>query len=71
MNIAWLGCGLMGAPMVRRLLGAGFSVTVWNRTASKAQALQADGAQLASTAAQAAAQADLVFTMLEHGGVVE
>lgn len=71
LNIAWLGCGLMGAPMVRRLLGAGFSVTVWNRTATKAQALQADGAQVAATAAQAVAQADLVFTMLEHGGAVE
>ncbi|WP_374594024.1 NAD(P)-dependent oxidoreductase [Aquabacterium sp.] len=71
LNIAWLGCGLMGAPMVRRLLGAGFPVTVWNRTASKALALQGDGARVATTAAQAVASADLVFTMLEHGGVVE
>lgn len=71
LNMAWLGCGLMGAPMVRRLLGAGFAVTVWNRTASKAQALQAAGARPADTPAQAVAQADLVFTMLEHGGVVE
>ncbi len=57
--------------MVRRLLGAGFPVTVWNRTASKALALQGDGARVATTAAQAVASADLVFTMLEHGGVVE
>lgn len=71
LNIAWLGCGLMGAPMVKRLLAAGFAVTAWNRTPSKAQALQAHGASVALTPAQAVAQADLVFTMLEHGGVVE
>jgi 2-hydroxy-3-oxopropionate reductase len=57
--------------MVRRLLGAGFAVAVWNRTASKARALQGAGARVAATPALAVAGADLVFTMLEHGGVVE
>lgn len=61
----------MGAPMVRRLLGAGFSVTVWNRSPAKAQALQPFGAKPVATAAEAVCGADLVFTMLEHGGVVE
>jgi len=65
-----LGCGLMGSPMSRRLLAAGFSVTVWNRTRAKAEALQASGAQVADTPFEAATQADIVITMLEHGGVV-
>jgi len=49
-----LGCGLMGSPMSRRLLAAGFSVTVWNRTRAKAQALQAAGARVADTPFEAA-----------------
>lgn len=61
----------MGAPMVRRLLGAGFSVTAWNRTASKAEALRVSGASVARSPAEAVAGADLIFTMLEHGGIVE
>lgn len=70
-RIALLGCGLMGTPMARRWLAAGLPLTVWNRTAAKAQALAADGAQVAVTPADAAAQADVVVTMLEDGPVVE
>lgn len=68
--IAFLGTGLMGAPMVRRLLGAGFAVTVWNRDGSKAEALAADGARVAATAAEAAQGAEIVFTMLSDGTAV-
>ncbi|MCH2241955.1 MAG: NAD(P)-dependent oxidoreductase [Aquabacterium sp.] len=57
--------------MSRRLLAAGFPLTVWNRTAAKALALQADGAQVADTAAQAVSTADVVITMLEHGPATE
>lgn len=70
-QIAFLGTGLMGAPMVRRLLGAGFAVRVWNRDSAKAQALVADGAELADTPAQAVAGAGVVFTMLSDGPAVE
>ncbi|TQS70855.1 NAD(P)-dependent oxidoreductase [Rhodobacteraceae bacterium] len=70
-KIAFLGTGLMGAPMVRCLLGAGFGVTVWNRAPSKAQALIADGAVCAPSAAEAVAGADVVFTMLSNGAAVE
>ena len=66
-----LGCGLMGAPMTRRLLAAGFSVKVWNRTRAKADVLQSAGALVADSPAQAVARADIVITMLEHGKVVE
>jgi 3-hydroxyisobutyrate dehydrogenase-like beta-hydroxyacid dehydrogenase len=71
MQISLLGCGLMGTPMARRLLAAGLPLTVWNRTASKAQALGAEGAQVAATPAEAVRHADVVITMLEHGGTVE
>ena len=70
-KITVLGTGLMGAPMARRLLGAGFPVTVWNRTRAKAEALAGDGAKIAETAADAAAEADIAITMLENGPITE
>lgn len=69
-RISLLGCGLMGAPMARRLATAGFPLTLWNRTRAKADALADTGARMADTPAQAVADADIVITMLEHGGVV-
>ena len=60
----------MGEPMVRRLLQAGYSVTVWNRTLSKAQILCAAGAVLASTPADAVADAQIIISMLEAGPIV-
>lgn len=70
LNIALLGCGLMGHPMARRLLAAGHSLTAWNRTRSKAETLVADGAKLADTPADAVAQADIVIAMLQDGQAV-
>ncbi|QFY61014.1 NAD(P)-dependent oxidoreductase [Rhizobium grahamii] len=70
-SIAFLGTGLMGAPMARRLLDAGFAVTVWNRDATKAQALAKDGAVVAETPSLAARGAAVVFTMLSDGKAVE
>ena len=70
MHIALLGCGLMGQPMARRLMQAGHTLTVWNRTRSKAQALSPDGARVADSPALAVAQADIVITMLDNGDVV-
>lgn len=69
-QIAFLGTGLMGAPMVRRLLNAGHHVTVWNRDPAKARALQADGAVCAPSPAQAVANAAVVITMLTDGAAV-
>ena len=62
-SIALLGTGIMGAPMVRNLAAAGFDLSVWNRTAAKAEAL-ADVATTYPTAAQAVVGADAVITML-------
>ncbi len=69
-KIAFLGIGLMGAPMVRRLLQGGFPVTVWNRTHDKAVALDQDGACVASTPADAVEGVDIVVTMLSDGPAV-
>lgn len=68
--IALLGTGAMGFPMAQRLCQAGFTVHVWNRTASKAAPLQPLGAVLHPTAAEAAAQATHVISMLENGPVM-
>ena len=70
-KIAFLGIGLMGAPMARNLLAGGFKVTVWNRDSAKAQALAAAGAKVAPSPAAAAKGAGTVITMLASGPVVE
>jgi 3-hydroxyisobutyrate dehydrogenase-like beta-hydroxyacid dehydrogenase len=64
MNIAFLGLGNMGSHMARNLLRAGNSVTVWNRTLSKADELRPDGAKVASSVAEATRGADIVMTMM-------
>jgi 3-hydroxyisobutyrate dehydrogenase-like beta-hydroxyacid dehydrogenase len=64
MNIAFLGLGKMGTPMARRLLTSGNEVTVWNRTRERAAALTGEGAQIASSPADAARTADAVLSML-------
>lgn len=70
-TVAVLGTGLMGAPMARRLIGAGFKVNAWNRTRAKAEPLGQDGARVCDTPAEAARDAQMVITMLENGPVVE
>jgi len=68
-TIALLGTGIMGAPMTRNLAAAGFTMRVWNRTVSKAEALSGV-ATVFPTAAEAMSGADAVITMLENGAVV-
>lgn len=69
-RIAFLGIGLMGAPMTRNLLDAGFSMNLWNRTASKCEPFAAE-ATVAATPADAVRTADVIITMLENSDVVE
>ena len=69
-HIAFLGVGLMGAPMVRNLLDAGYPMTLWNRTGSKCEPF-ADEATIADTPEDAVRDADIVITMLENGDVVD
>lgn len=70
-RVAFLGTGVMGAPMARNLAGAGFEVAAWNRTEAKAQALRDAEIEVAPSAAEAAAGADVVVTMLADGPTVE
>jgi 3-hydroxyisobutyrate dehydrogenase len=70
-TVALLGTGTMGAPMARNIARAGLPVVAWNRTHAKAEALAEDGVRPAATAEQAAAEADLLVTMLADGPVTE
>src|ERR1019366_9971433 len=71
MEIGWIGTGIMGAPMVRRLIGAGHRVRVFNRSADKARALALDGAIGVADAAACVAGAAAVFIMVPDTPDVE
>nr|WMC98918.1 NAD(P)-dependent oxidoreductase [Aminobacter aminovorans] len=70
-HIGFVGTGIMGGHMARRLAEAGFRVTAWNRTADKAVALAAAGVELAGSPAGAASEADVVICMLSSGPVCD
>jgi 3-hydroxyisobutyrate dehydrogenase len=70
-KLAFIGTGLMGAPMVRRLLSAGLKVRVWNRSPEKLKALIDAGAELARSPADAANQVDAVFLCLSDSIAIE
>ncbi len=67
-RIGFLGSGIMGGGMSRRLLAAGFPVTVHNRTRAKAAAVIAAGAAFAASPREAAEGADIVFSMVADDG---
>jgi len=71
MKIAFLGLGKMGTPIVQRLLQAGDSVTIWNRSITSAKALEREGAAVAATAAEAVRGQDLVFSSLKDDAAHE
>jgi 3-hydroxyisobutyrate dehydrogenase len=70
-TVGFLGTGLLGSGMVERMLKRGERVTVWNRTASKARALEALGAKVAATPGDAAAGADRVHMTLPDDAIVD
>jgi 3-hydroxyisobutyrate dehydrogenase-like beta-hydroxyacid dehydrogenase len=70
-KIAFLGLGMMGAPMATRLLEAGHDLTVWDRTDEKTRALVDRGAVAATSPAEAAAEVDVAITMLANPEVLE
>ncbi|WP_459206443.1 NAD(P)-dependent oxidoreductase [Pseudomonas sp. MLB6B] len=63
-SLGFAGIGLMGLPMCKRLLAAGYPLSVWNRNPRKCDALLAAGARLAGTPAQLCQEADIVLTCL-------
>src|SRR5581483_4686398 len=69
-ELGYVGLGVMGAAVVRRLLGAGHDVTVWNRTREKAEPLLADGARWADTPRAVAESSEIVFTMVTNADAV-
>lgn len=70
-RIGLIGLGLMGRPMGMNLLKAGHPLTVWNRTASRADELVAAGATLAKSPKEAAAAADVLLTMVSDPPALE
>lgn len=70
-KIAFIGTGIMGAPIAGHIMDAGYDMTIYNRTKSKAEALIERGAHWADTVEAAVADADVVFTMLGFPGDVE
>lgn len=68
-KIALIGLGTMGIGMGGRLIGAGFPLTVYNRTPERAADLVKRGAKLASSPAEAAADAEIVFSMVSDDAV--
>lgn len=61
MHIGFIGLGLMGAPMVRRLHAAGLPLTVWNRSREKAAVLAGDGIAVVGSPAELARASDVVM----------
>jgi len=71
MKIGFLGLGNMGAGIAANLLRAGHEVTVWNRSPEKARALLDRGATAAANPRAAAAERDLVMTMLADDAALD
>ncbi|HCN63768.1 MAG TPA: 2-hydroxy-3-oxopropionate reductase, partial [Pseudomonas sp.] len=66
-TVAFIGTGIMGKPMARNLLHAGYPVRAWNRSAAKAEELSAQGAEVFATPAEAAEGAQVLICMLSDG----
>ena len=66
-TIAFLGLGNMGGPMAKNLIAAGHSLTVFDLVEAACAALQAEGASVAASAAEAAANAEVIISMLPAG----
>ena len=70
-KIGLIGLGLMGRPMGMNLLKAGHALTVWNRTASRADELVAAGAKRAKSPEEVAAASDFLITMVSDPPALE
>ena len=71
LKLGYIGLGLMGKPMARNLLKAGFPLVVHNRSRAAVDELVAEGARPAFSPAEVAAQSDVVFTNLPDTPDVE
>jgi 3-hydroxyisobutyrate dehydrogenase len=70
LRIGWIGVGRMGLPMAERLLRAGHDVSIWNRTASKAEPLRALGGKIVASPADLS-NVDVLFSIVSTGNDLE
>ena len=70
-KLGYLGLGMMGFPMSRRLVNAGHDVMVWNRSAGKAKPLADAGAKLATSPREMADRCDIIFMCVTDAAAVE
>ncbi|HUV16421.1 MAG TPA: NAD(P)-binding domain-containing protein [Pelolinea sp.] len=70
-KVGYIGLGLMGKPIAKNILKAGFPLVVYNRSQGAVDELVIEGAKSANTPAETASQADVVFTNLPDSSDVE
>jgi 3-hydroxyisobutyrate dehydrogenase-like beta-hydroxyacid dehydrogenase len=70
-DLGYVGLGVMGSSVTRRLLAAGHTVTVWNRTREKAEPLLDAGARWADSPREVAERSEVVFTMVTNTAAVQ
>lgn len=71
MNVGFIGTGVMGEPIARRLLSAGTPLQVWNRTPARCESLRPLGATVADSPAQVLQRCDVVLLMLANAGAID
>jgi 2-hydroxy-3-oxopropionate reductase len=71
LKIGFIGLGIMGKPMARNLLKAGYSLTVYNRSRAAADELSKEGAERAGSSKEVAERSEVVITMLPDSPDVE
>jgi len=69
-KVGFIGLGVMGAPMARNLLAAGYDVVAWNRSAGPLEELAAAGARAADGPGAVALEADVVISIVKDDGAV-
>ena len=70
-KVGFIGLGIMGGPMARNLIEAGYELVLYNRTREKAEELAGDGATVAGSPREVAEQSDIIITMLPDSPQVE
>src|SRR6266542_1591139 len=71
MKVGFIGLGNMGSAIARNLIKAGHELRVYNRTQSRAEPFASLGARIAETPSEAAADAEVLITMLADDGALE
>ncbi len=70
-TIGFIGLGIMGKPMAGHILSAGYPLTVYNRTASRAEELASRGARVRGSPAEVASESQIIITMVSDSPDVE